>query len=153
MKRYVTLFLAAVLFAPAAALCMEHAPQEDPGRQMELRNIELEMQRQEAKAQFEREMANLELQQRRMELERQGQAGPHRAILPPKPKDGGHPLLLLICVVHILTSVWVYMDIRERNRGSGLWVVITLLAGLLGALVYAVVRLGDDGKNNGRKKA
>jgi hypothetical protein len=29
------------------------------------------------------------------------------------------------------------------NRGSGIWIVIVLLAGLLGALVYAVVRIGD----------
>jgi hypothetical protein len=35
------------------------------------------------------------------------------------------------------------MDIRQLNRGSGLWIVIALLTGLLGALVYAVVRLGD----------
>ena len=36
-----------------------------------------------------------------------------------------------------------YVDIRSRKAGSGLWVVITLLAGFFGALIYAVVRLGD----------
>jgi hypothetical protein len=53
-------------------------------------------------------------------------------------------LFLLGCaIVHILTAVWVFQDIRARGAGSGLWIVIALLAGLLGVLVYAVVRLGD----------
>ena len=34
-------------------------------------------------------------------------------------------------------------DIRKRNAGSGLWIVLTLFAGLFGAIVYALVRLGD----------
>jgi hypothetical protein len=52
----------------------------------------------------------------------------------------------VIVVVHILAAVWVYQDIRQRGCGSGLWVVIALLAGLLGTLVYAVVRIGDGEK-------
>ena len=51
---------------------------------------------------------------------------------------------MLICaVVHLLLAIWVYQDIRNRNAGSGLWIVVTLLTGLLGVLVYALVRLGD----------
>lgn len=53
-------------------------------------------------------------------------------------------LLLVVCfVIHILLTVWVYQDIRHRNAGSGIWIVITLLTGLLGAAVYALVRLGE----------
>jgi hypothetical protein len=62
--------------------------------------------------------------------------------------DDLHPLLLLLAVVHILCAVWVYQDIRRRAGGSGLWIVIALLTGLLGTLVYAVVRLGES-KNGG----
>ena len=51
---------------------------------------------------------------------------------------------MFICfIVHILLAIWVYGDIRRRNTGSGIWIIITLLTGLLGALVYAIVRLGD----------
>ena len=57
-----------------------------------------------------------------------------------------HPFLFLIVVVHILVAVWVYQDIRKRNAGSGIWIVIALVAGLLGVLVYAVVRIGDNDK-------
>jgi len=53
-------------------------------------------------------------------------------------------LFFLVCLtIHILLSVWVYQDLRRRNTGSGIWIVITLLAGLFGAAVYALVRLGD----------
>ena len=31
----------------------------------------------------------------------------------------------------------------RRNAGSGLWIVVTLLTGLFGAAVYALVRLGE----------
>ncbi|MCJ7675488.1 MAG: hypothetical protein MUO33_10105, partial [Sedimentisphaerales bacterium] len=62
-------------------------------------------------------------------------------------RHGPGPLLLLgIVAVHILAAVWVNKDIRQRGCGSGLWVLISLLAGLLGTLVYAVVRLGDGEK-------
>ena len=54
------------------------------------------------------------------------------------------PLLAVCFVVHILVGVWVYQDIRRRNAGSGIWIALGLLTGLLGALVYAVVRLGDS---------
>ena len=67
--------------------------------------------------------------------------------MPPPPekheKEGPHLLLLLVLVVHILVAVWVYQDIRQRNSGSGIWIVVALLTGLLGVLVYAIVRLGD----------
>ena len=52
-------------------------------------------------------------------------------------------LLLLVAVVHILMAIWVYADNRKRGAGYGLWIVITLLSGFFGALVYAVIRLGD----------
>jgi hypothetical protein len=52
-------------------------------------------------------------------------------------------LVLVTTVIHTLLAVWVYQDLRRRNTGSGIWIVITLLAGLCGAAVYALVRLGE----------
>ena len=154
MKGYVLVLLVAALLVPAAAFSMEERQErEGPERQMEMRNREMDMQQREAKMDFEQKVRQLELEQRKLQLERE-RLPKKRPLMdrPPverlkdvvqKHKEGPHPLLLLIGVVHILAAVWVYTDIRERSRGSGLWVVITLLAGLLGALVYAVVRLGD----------
>lgn len=52
----------------------------------------------------------------------------------------------IMLIVHILVSIWVYSDIRKRNSGSGIWVVIALLTGLFGTAVYALVRIGDNKK-------
>ena len=83
-------------------------------------------------------MQKIELEQRRLELERAREDDDD------DDDEGALGFLFLICgVVHILVAIWVYIDIRQLNRGSGIWIVIALLTGLLGALVYAVVRLGD----------
>ncbi|MDD4871541.1 MAG: hypothetical protein PHR77_13370 [Kiritimatiellae bacterium] len=52
--------------------------------------------------------------------------------------------ILVVAIIHILVAVWVSQDIRKRNSGSRIWVVLALLAGLVGTLVYAIVRLGDN---------
>jgi len=52
-------------------------------------------------------------------------------------------ILTMCLVIHILVAIWIFQDIRTRGTGSGIWIVIGLIAGLLGALVYAVVRIGD----------
>jgi len=142
MKRYVLMSVLLVsMFACPAVLCQEFEP-EDMEIQMEMREREMELQQREMKMDMEGEMHKLEMEQRRLELERAHNDDDDDDC------KGALGLLLLICaVVHILVAVWVYMDIRQLNRGSGIWIVIALLTGLLGTLVYAVVRLG-----NGRQK-
>ena len=133
MKRYVLMsLLLASMFACPAVLAKEFVP-EDPEAQMAVREREMELQQRQAKMDMDREMQKLELEGQRLKLDlaRRGHKG--------EP----HPLLLLIVVVHILLAIWVYIDIRQLNRGSGLWIVLVLLAGLLAAIVYAIVRLGD----------
>jgi len=133
MKRHVlTGFLLVSMLACPAVLCKEFEP-EDIDVKMELREREMNLQQRQAKMDMEREMQKLDLEGHRLKLDRAREGM----------KDKPHPLLLVILIVNILVAVWVYMDIRQLNRGSGLWIVIALLTGLLGALVYAVVRLGD----------
>lgn len=143
MKR-LTLCVALVsLLLPGLTFCQEQDDlQRDPEYQMELQRMELEMENLRTKAEFERQMQEIELQGKKMRLE--------QAM---NPREGGPMavLLILCAVVHVLAAVWIYQDIRHRNAGSGLWIVLGLLAGLLAALVYAVVRLGD--KDNGGKKS
>ena len=82
-----------------------------------------------------------------------------KQMMPQQPGPGFHPshpwgpdarhrhmcwaFLILCLVTHVLLAGWVYQDIRQRKVGSGIWIVLALLAGFLAALVYAVVRLGD----------
>ena len=49
----------------------------------------------------------------------------------------------LLAVIHILLATWVFTDIRKRGEGSGLFIVLALLAGIPGTILYALVRLGD----------
>lgn len=51
--------------------------------------------------------------------------------------------MTVVLVVNILLAVWVYTDIRKRNAGSGMWIAIALLTGLVGVAVYALTRIGD----------
>jgi len=141
MKRYVLIALLTGMFLPIVALSQEFEPGPEPEHQMHLWEMELELQNREARMDIERRMAELELEKRKIEIDRM-----RKAHLKKLHKKELHPLLLLCAVVHILAAVWVYQDIRKRNAGSGIWIVITILTGLLGVLVYAIVRLGETGE-------
>jgi hypothetical protein len=143
MKQYVLMSILLVgMFVCPAVISRELEP-EDMEIQMQMKERQMELQRLEANMGMERELQNLELEQRRMELERaRGDSDVDDDEDDDEECELG--LLLLICgIIHILVAIWVYTDIRQLNRGSGIWIVIALLAGLLGALVYAIVRLGD----------
>ncbi|MBN2137718.1 MAG: hypothetical protein JW720_07920 [Sedimentisphaerales bacterium] len=145
MKRCILYALLTTVLLPGAAFAGEPNPSADMDRQLELRAMELEIAQRESEIKFKEEMAQLELEQRRLQIEQA-----HRKLNHFRHKP--HPvfaLLLIGCiVVRILTAVWVYGDINRRNAGSGIWVVIALVAGLFGVLTYAVVRLGDNGTKN-----
>ena len=140
MKRYVLMSVLLVsMFACTAVLSQEFEP-EDMEIRMEMHEREMELQQREAKMNMEREMQKLDLEQRRLELERAHEDDDDDD---DNCKGALGLLLLIFVIIHILAAIWVYTDIRQLNRGSGIWIIIVLLAGLLGALVYAVVRLGD----------
>ena len=50
---------------------------------------------------------------------------------------------VVMAVCHLLLAVWVFQDIRKRGEGSGLFIVLVLLAGFCGAILYALVRIGE----------
>jgi len=113
-------------------------------RQLELKKQNMELQQREAQMDFDQKMREIELEKHHIALEREQRPQKHPACFAHCRKGKMFPLLAICCIVHILVAVWVYQDIRRRNAGSGIWIVIALLTGLLGALVYAVVRLGDS---------
>jgi len=162
MKRYVLAGVLMALLFPTVVLAQRgERPKRQPGKkmnqqtqkvnqQMRLRHQQLGLEHREAELEFDREMKELELQKRRLDIK-------HRQRLQERPgrdfRHGRHHrckamfLFVIVCfVVHVLLAVWVYQDIRRRQCGSGIWIVIVLLAGLLGVLPYAIVRLGDTGR-------
>ena len=91
----------------------------------------------------QQQMMQQQMLQHQMAMQHQMQAGQPRCPLGRHARPLLGLMLLGAAVIHILLAVWVYQDLRRRNTGSGIWIVITLLAGLCGAAVYALVRLGD----------
>jgi len=143
MKRYILSIVLMTMFVSTAAFSQEPEVEEDMERKMHLRSMQLELEEREGELGFQERMRELELEQRRIQLERQRRPQEYPRHWERHRKDGMVPFVLVCFVVHILVAVWVYKDIRERNRGSGIWIVIALLAGLFGVLAYAIVRLGD----------
>ncbi len=135
MRQWAWVLVLAALLG-ATAVCQEAPPEAGPEYQMEMRMRELKLQEHEAKLEFQRRMEELELRAREQQLDREN-----------KREGGGLAVLLLGClIVRILVAVWIYQDMRQRNAGSGMWIILGLLGGLLAALVYAIVRLGDTNK-------
>jgi len=131
----------------AAAHCQEA---EDPDlreltaeKQMHHREMQMDLEARESETDFQHQMRQLELDKRQMELHRQRAGKKHKKGWKHKDDDNAAPLLIVLAIVHILTAIWVYQDIRKRGVGSGIWIVLALLTGLLGTLVYAIVRLGN----------
>ena len=101
---------------------------------------ELDIEAREAKLGVERQMHKLELDDRRAQIER-SQRGPYHH----RKKHGGFAglIVLIMISVRVLATIWVCGDLQRRKTGSTLWIPLVLLGGLLGLLVYAVIRLGD----------
>ena len=54
-------------------------------------------------------------------------------------------LCMLCCIIfNILIAIWIFTDIRRRGTGSGVFIVLALIAGIPTAIIYALVRIGDN---------
>lgn len=104
----------------------------------EQRRREIELKAMETRIDLEREEHEVEMAERRAKAERRTKAGWHG-----KDNGGGGLVLAWILVVHILLTIWVCKDMREKKIGRVLWVPIVLLTGICGAVIYAIVRLAD----------
>jgi len=47
---------------------------------------------------------------------------------------------LVYYILWILLAVWVYGDAKKRGENAALWVLIVLLTGIIGFIVYLIVR-------------
>lgn len=164
MKRCGLTVMMVSMVLSCTALCQETDNRPIPPRPpmgeaecpMHLSRERLEMQKQQAELSFQEEMRRLELERKRSELEREKRGSSAEESIQNKAcavcrenwarrhhEGKVAPFLLFCAVIHVMMAVWVYGDIRRRGAGSGIWIAITLLTGLLGCLVYAIVRIGD----------
>lgn len=129
--------VAAVLLGAAAKVTAQEGEGDIPTpEQMGRMQMAMELEAHKAKLDHEREMRQLDIEARRAEIDRQRNPHGHH--------DGGcGAIVLLIIITHIVLTVWVFRDMREQKIGRALWVPIVLLTGVMGAILYAIVRVAD----------
>jgi hypothetical protein len=49
-------------------------------------------------------------------------------------------IIILFFVIWILICVWIYRDAESRGMSGALWLIIVLIASLLGLIIYFIVR-------------
>lgn len=151
MKKHMLFLLAAGFIWPTLVFAEEGLTViEDAEHQLEMFNIQLEQKKAETDFEFGRQMRELQLEKARLEIEHARREPGHRP--GPKP-EGMCAIILLIAVLNrILAPIWIYRDMRQRNAGSVILVLLGILGGLAGLLTYAVIRLGDANTSAGARK-
>ncbi|MEM3466658.1 MAG: abscisic acid-deficient protein Aba4 family protein [Candidatus Jordarchaeales archaeon] len=48
-------------------------------------------------------------------------------------------VVIALIIIDIAIAVWVYRDARERGMEAALWLLIVLLTGLIGLIIYLIV--------------
>jgi TctA family transporter len=43
-------------------------------------------------------------------------------------------------VISVIIAVWVYEDAKERGENAALWLLIVILTGFIGLIVWLIVR-------------
>jgi hypothetical protein len=57
-------------------------------------------------------------------------------------------IIIVVLVIWLLVSIWVFRDARRRDMNGALWLVVVLVGSLIGLIVYIVVREKEPGKDN-----
>ena len=49
-------------------------------------------------------------------------------------------LVVVFYIIGILIAVWVYKDAKKRDMNAAVWLLIVLVTGCIGCIVYLVIR-------------
>ena len=49
-------------------------------------------------------------------------------------------VVIIWFIVWILVAIWVYKDAEKRGKNGVLWLIVVILLGLIGLIIYLVVR-------------
>ena len=49
-------------------------------------------------------------------------------------------IIVIFYIIAILIAVWVYKDAKKRDMNAAVWLLIVLLTGCIGCIIYLVVR-------------
>lgn len=51
-------------------------------------------------------------------------------------------IILIPFIIFIVIAVWVYKDATKRGMSGALWLIIVIILGIIGLIIYLVVRRG-----------
>ena len=49
-------------------------------------------------------------------------------------------LVVVFFIIGIALAVWVYKDAKKRDMNAAVWLLIVLLTGCIGCIIYLIVR-------------
>jgi len=49
-------------------------------------------------------------------------------------------VLIVTYIIFFLIAIWVYKDAKKRDMNAVVWLLIVLLTGCIGCIIYLVVR-------------
>ncbi|MFX0056682.1 MAG: zinc-ribbon domain-containing protein [Candidatus Hodarchaeota archaeon] len=55
-------------------------------------------------------------------------------------------ITFLTCCLSIVFAIWVYKDAQKRDMDATVWLLVVLIAGCIGCIIYLIVRhpIGDE---------
>ena len=48
--------------------------------------------------------------------------------------------IIIWFIIAIAAGVWIYRDAESRGMGGALWLVVALVTGIIGLVIYLIVR-------------
>lgn len=55
-------------------------------------------------------------------------------------------VIIVVCIMWIILAIWVYKDAEKRGSSGVLWLLIVLITGIIGLIIWFVVRPPIGGK-------
>ena len=49
-------------------------------------------------------------------------------------------LVVVFYIIALLIAIWVYRDAKKRDMNAAVWLLIVLVTGCIGCIIYLVVR-------------
>jgi len=49
-------------------------------------------------------------------------------------------VVIVVCLIGLALSIWVYKDAKKRDMNAAVWLLIVLVTGCIGCIIYLVVR-------------
>jgi len=49
-------------------------------------------------------------------------------------------IIVVFYIIAILIAIWVYKDAKKRDMNAAVWLLIVLVTGCIGCIIYLVIR-------------